>query len=78
MKSDWAKLIKGVPQGSVLGPMLFDIFINDLTYVVENTCPLYNYVDDNTLGFWHTELDDLKLNFEYGSSLPLNGFMKIT
>ena len=45
VKSDWAKSIKGVPQGCVLGPMLFNVFINDLTYVVENTCPLYNYAD---------------------------------
>ena len=60
VKSDWVKLIKGVPQGSVLGPMLFNVFINDLTYVVENACPLYNYADDNTLGFWHNDLDDLR------------------
>ena len=76
VKSDWARLIKGVPQGSVLGPMLFNIFINDLTYVVENTCPLYNYADDNTLGFWHNELDDLKLNFEYGSKIAIEWFKK--
>ena len=73
---DSLKLIKGVPQGSVLGPMLFDIFINDLTYVVENTCPLYNYADDNTLGFWHNELDDLKLNFEYGSKIAIEWFQE--
>ena len=71
VKSDWAKLIKGVPQGSVWGPMLFSVFINDLTYVVENTCPLYNYADDNTLGFWHNGLDDLWLNFEYGSKFAI-------
>ena len=76
VKSDWAKLIKGIPQGSVLGPMLFNIFINDLTYVVENTCPLYNYADDNTLGFWHNELDDLKLNFEYGSKIAIEWFQE--
>ena len=76
VKSDWAKLIKGVPHGSVLGPMLFNIFINDLTYVVENTFPLYNYADDNTLGFWHNELDDLKLNFEYGSQIAIEWFQE--
>ena len=75
-KSDWAKLIKGVPQGSVLGPMLFNVFINDLTYVVENTCPLYNYADDNTLGFWHNELDDLRINFENGSKITIDWFQE--
>ena len=76
VKSDWVKLIKGVPQGSVLGPMLFNVFINDLTYVVENACPLYNYADDNTLGFWHNDLDDLRLNFEYGSKIAIEWFQE--
>ena len=75
VKSDWVKLIKGVPQGSVLGPMLFNVFIIDLTYVVENACPLYKYADDNTLGFWHN-LDDLKLNFEYGSKIAIEWFQE--
>ena len=46
--SEWKYLKKGVPQGSILGPTLFNVFVNDL-FSMFKTASLHNYADDNSL-----------------------------
>ena len=45
--SSYVDVVSGVPQGSVLGPLLFILYTADLFSVVENE--LFNYADDSTL-----------------------------
>ena len=78
-KSEWSKVISGIPQGSVLGPILFVIFINDMPEEVKyNICKLFaddcklygcvNSTEENKVQFDLTSLENWSKKWQ----LPFN------
>ena len=71
--STWSTIINGVPQGSTLGPLLFNVFMSDIFYFIKH-CSMYNYADDNTLSYCHKILEILKSVLQQESTILLDWF----
>ena len=71
--SSWSVIKKGVPQGSSLGPLLFNVLINDIFYFTEHGT-LYNYADGNTLSFSCPDFDRLIQVLQSESLILINWF----
>ena len=65
--------IKGIPQGSVLGPLLFNVFINDLLLFYKETL-ICNYADDNTLMQSSINIEEIQSKLQAGIDSVLNWF----
>ena len=49
--SNYNEIISGVPQGSILGPILLNLSINDLFFFIK-VASMHNFADDNSLSAW--------------------------
>ena len=71
--SSWKELLKGVPQGSVLGSLLFNVYFNDLFYFLEETEAI-NYADDTNLHACDMDLGNLMRRLEHDYLIVIEWF----
>ena len=71
--SPWTKLFYRVPQGSVLGTMLFNIYINDMFFAL-NKIGICNFTDDTTQYVCDSTLKSVLEKLEHNSELAIAWF----
>ena len=71
--SSWTELLERVPQGSILVPILFNIYLNDLFFILKE-CNVCNYADDTTPYVCDNDTKNLFLRLEHDSALVIEWF----
>ena len=73
IKSTFEEIISGVPQGSIVVPILFNIFFNDFFYFIL-VASAHNFADDNTLSSFAKTIENLISILESESEIAINWF----
>ena len=65
--SDYGRISCGVPQGSILGPLLFLIYVNEMPQTLNSN--FLSYADDSCLMFQHKDVEESEkvLNNDFGN-----------
>ena len=71
--SIWIEIKRDVPQGSILGPLLFNVFINDIFMFIEKT-EICNFADDNTIYDCGEDLSNILENLKHDLKILLKWF----
>ena len=71
--SKWSKIRRGIPQRSILAPILFNIFIYDKFIIIEQS-DICNFADGNTLYSCGERLTEIKENLIFDTKSMLNWF----
>ena len=75
VKSGWIELKQGIPQGTILGPLLFNLYVNDLTGQITEDAQIIQYADD-CLIFCSQQGPDIALQCLQTNILKVESYFK--